>query len=256
LSAINSRFPHCEEVCARWLAEGGRLTTTFVFADDSWITRRAVINATDWLVRHNCRNVIIDIANEYDLSEWEYDPWIPNNIGELIELARGRFTPNFRLPIGASTKGMAVSSSTGDHADLTMIHGNTRTPEEKRKRVAELFADSKALGRFSWTMTTVRIRRARRVARDRSVFAPESQSSDSVPVMGKDAAPTKRERFRKFWARLSRVDRRRRGRPATTADIRRLIEWIVAANPLWKTFLHNHLGQWSRLISLQCRRSP
>ena len=88
-----------------------------------------------------------------------------------------------------------------------------------------------------------------------------------------------RERFRKFWARLSRVDRRRRGRPATAAEIRRLIEWMVAANPLWraprvhgelkmlgiaisertvsrilrrlrrpptqtwKTFLHNHLGQ-------------
>jgi hypothetical protein len=53
------------------------------------------------------------------------------------------FTPDFRLPIGASTKGMAVSSSSRDHAHLTMIHGNTRGPEEKRKRVAELFADAK-----------------------------------------------------------------------------------------------------------------
>ena len=88
-----------------------------------------------------------------------------------------------------------------------------------------------------------------------------------------------RERFRKFWARLSRVNRRLRGRPATAVKIRRLIEGIVAANPLWraprihgelkmlgieisertvsrilrtlrrpptqtwKTFLHNHLGQ-------------
>ena len=88
-----------------------------------------------------------------------------------------------------------------------------------------------------------------------------------------------RERFRKFWARLSRVDHRRRGRPATTVEIRRLIERMVAANPLWraprihgelkmlgiplsertvsrvirtlrrsptqtwKTFLHNHVGQ-------------
>lgn len=43
-----------------------------------------------------------------------------------------------------------------------------------------------------------------------------------------------RELFRKFWARLSRVDRRRRGRPATAAEIRRLIEWMVAANPLWR----------------------
>jgi len=88
-----------------------------------------------------------------------------------------------------------------------------------------------------------------------------------------------RERFRKFWARLSRVDRRRRGRPATAVEIRRLMERMVAANPLWraprlhgelkmlgirisertvsrilrtlrrpptqtwKTFLHNHIGQ-------------
>jgi hypothetical protein len=88
-----------------------------------------------------------------------------------------------------------------------------------------------------------------------------------------------RERFRKFWARLSRVNSRRRGRPAAAVEIRRLIERIVAANPLWraprihgelkmlgieisertvsrmlrtlrrpptqtwKTFLHNHLGQ-------------
>jgi putative transposase len=88
-----------------------------------------------------------------------------------------------------------------------------------------------------------------------------------------------RERFRKFWARLSTVNRRRRGRPATAGEIRRLIGRMVAANPLWraprihgelkmlgmkisertvsrilrtlrrpptqtwKTFLHNHLGQ-------------
>ncbi len=88
-----------------------------------------------------------------------------------------------------------------------------------------------------------------------------------------------RERFRRFWARLSKSDRRRRGRPATAAEICRLIERMAAANPLWraprihgelkmlgiaisertvsrmlrrlrrppsqtwKTFLHNHLGQ-------------
>jgi hypothetical protein len=113
---------------------------------DSAAVRRAVINATDWLIRHNCRNVIIEIANEYDLDDWEYDPWIPNHIGQLIELARTRFTPDFRLPIGASTKGMVVPNAIRDHADLTMIHGNTRRPEEKRTRVAELFADPKVPG--------------------------------------------------------------------------------------------------------------
>jgi transposase InsO family protein len=88
-----------------------------------------------------------------------------------------------------------------------------------------------------------------------------------------------RERFRRFWARLSRANGRGRGRPATSVEIRRLIEQMVAANPLWraprlhgelqmlgiqisertvsrllrrlrrppaqtwKTFLHNHVGQ-------------
>jgi putative transposase len=88
-----------------------------------------------------------------------------------------------------------------------------------------------------------------------------------------------RERFRRFWARLSKAHRRRRGRPGTAAEVRRLIEQMAAANPLWRaprihgelkmlgigisertvsrilrrlrrppdqtwrTFLHNHVGQ-------------
>jgi hypothetical protein len=88
-----------------------------------------------------------------------------------------------------------------------------------------------------------------------------------------------RERFRRFWARLSKLRRRGRGRPRTAIELRRLIERMAAANPLWraprihgelkmlgitisertvsrilrrlrrppgqtwKTFLHNHLGQ-------------
>jgi transposase len=88
-----------------------------------------------------------------------------------------------------------------------------------------------------------------------------------------------RERFRRFWASLSQPQRHRRGRPATAAEIRRLIEQVATANPLWraprihgelkmlgiavsertvsrilrtlrrpptqtwKTFLHNHPGQ-------------
>jgi putative transposase len=88
-----------------------------------------------------------------------------------------------------------------------------------------------------------------------------------------------RERFRRFWARLSKPHCRQRGRPGTAAELLRLIEGMVAANPLWraprihgelkllgiaisertvsrilrrlrrpphqtwKTFLHNHVGE-------------
>ena len=101
-----------------------------------------------------------------------------------------------------------------------------------------------------------------------------------------------RERFRKFWARLSRVNRRRRGRPVAAVEIRRLIERILAANPLWRApRIHGELkmlgiaipnalsrefcegfaglplrrgrrfftttsANWCRLISSLCRRSP
>src|SRR5215472_8073168 len=42
-----------------------------------------------------------------------------------------------------------------------------------------------------------------------------------------------RERFRRFWARLSKPQRRRRGRPGTAAELRRLISQMASANPLW-----------------------
>jgi len=96
-----------------------------------------------------------------------------------------------------------------------------------------------------------------------------------------------RERFRRFWARLSKAHRRRPGRPAIAGETRRLIEQMVAANPLWraprihgelkmlgivisertvsrilrgiptrpsqtwKTFLHNHVGQMASFSAWQ-----
>src|SRR4030095_12240551 len=43
-----------------------------------------------------------------------------------------------------------------------------------------------------------------------------------------------RERFRRFWARLSKPRGRGRGRPATPTEVRRLIERMGAATPLWR----------------------
>lgn len=107
--------------------------------------RRAVIELTDWLIEHNARNVIIEIANEYDVKGWNHGRWIPEHIGELIELARSRFRArgvSWRLPISASSyEIIRVDEQVRQHADLTMIHGNDRTPEEKRRQVAQLYAD-------------------------------------------------------------------------------------------------------------------
>ena len=59
-----------------------------------------------------------------------------------------------------------------------------------------------------------------------------------------------RERFRKFWARLSRSHPRRPGRPATAVQIRQLIERMAAANPLWRApRIHGELKMLGILIS-------
>jgi len=59
-----------------------------------------------------------------------------------------------------------------------------------------------------------------------------------------------RERFRRFWARLSGVDHQRPGRPATVIEVRRLLERMVAANPLWRApRLHGELQMLGIQIS-------
>ena len=112
--------------------------------------KKAILNATDWLIANNCRNVIIEIANEHDIRGWDHDRWIHNNLGDLIELTRARFhekKAGWVPPIGSSTGGsMAVFDNVRDHADLTMFHGNNRTAEQKKARTAALFADPKMPG--------------------------------------------------------------------------------------------------------------
>jgi putative transposase len=71
-----------------------------------------------------------------------------------------------------------------------------------------------------------------------------------------------RGRFRRFWARRSKVNQRHRGRPATAGAIRRLIERMVAANPLWHApSIHGELTMLGieiseRTVSRILRRLP
>jgi transposase len=59
-----------------------------------------------------------------------------------------------------------------------------------------------------------------------------------------------RERFRRFWTGLSNPQRRRRGRPGTATELRRLIEQMSAANPLWRApRIHGELKMLGIAIS-------
>ncbi len=66
-----------------------------------------------------------------------------------------------------------------------------------------------------------------------------------------------RERVRRFWARLSKLQRRGRGRRSTAPELRRLIEQMAAANPLWRApgFMANSRCSASPSPSARCRAS-
>jgi hypothetical protein len=104
----------------------------------------AARNATDWLIDRKCRNVIIDVANEWDLpgDRWDFASYIPSKIVQLIREIRGRFeekNADFALPIGASSDGrMEYPESLTTIVDVVFLHGNGRTPEQKVARLKEL----------------------------------------------------------------------------------------------------------------------
>ena len=107
---------------------------------------RGIRNAVDWLIDNNCRNVILEIANEHNSGSYDHGGWFRDGMAHMILLARSRFKEkkaSFAVPIGASTSGgdMPVLPAVREVADLVMIHGNNKTPEFKRKRVKEYSGD-------------------------------------------------------------------------------------------------------------------
>jgi hypothetical protein len=116
-----------------------------VLAGDEAV-RAAVRNATDWLIALGYRNVIIEIANEYD-SPLYSQPLIEQNlaaggVAELIALAKGRFDGlGYRLPVSVSTRDLDFSGPLREVSDLALIHGNLTGPAEDGAAVAALVAD-------------------------------------------------------------------------------------------------------------------
>ena len=105
---------------------------------------QAARNITEWLIDKKFRNVIIDIANEWDLpgDRWDFAHYIPENVLQLIKETRDCFQrkrADFALPISVSSDGrMNYPESFLHSADLVLLHGNGRTPQQKSQRAAEL----------------------------------------------------------------------------------------------------------------------
>lgn len=104
---------------------------------------RAAHNITGWLIEGNHRNVIIDVANEYDIGpRWDFDQYIPRHIIPLMDEVRERFRKaRFSVPVSVSSGGrMRYPPSVMGQSDIVLLHGNNRNPEEKVRRARELIS--------------------------------------------------------------------------------------------------------------------
>jgi hypothetical protein len=113
--------------------------------DEVLESKQAVLNAaaniTDWLIAKNFRNVIINVAEEWNLEgdTWDHDQFIPRRIANIVDYVRDRFhDADFLPPIGASAGGnMAYPASLARLCDMVLIHGNGQSSQDKIARIQE-----------------------------------------------------------------------------------------------------------------------
>jgi hypothetical protein len=85
--------------------------------------RNAVRTASRWLRDKGFTNVIIEVANEYNVGAFKDRPLIsnPEGITTLMEIARQE---SGGMPVGSSGGGGVISQEVAEGSDIVLIHGN------------------------------------------------------------------------------------------------------------------------------------
>jgi len=92
---------------------------------DEAAVRRAVANATNWLLDTGRRNVLVEIDNECDVRSYDHEILKPQRVHELIEQAKALTHANRRLLVGTSYGGGAPTQANVVKAsDFLLLHGN------------------------------------------------------------------------------------------------------------------------------------
>ena len=91
---------------------------------DEAAVKRAVTNATNWLLEHDYRNVLVEIDNECN-SRGYRDILKPERVDELIGVAKGLTRGGRRLLVGTSYGGgVAAKANVVKASDFLLLHGN------------------------------------------------------------------------------------------------------------------------------------
>jgi hypothetical protein len=92
---------------------------------DEAAVKRAVVNATQWLLDKNYRNVLVEVNNECNVKAYDHPILMPDRVHELIELVKGMTKNGRRLLTGTSYGGGAVPrENVVTASDFLLIHGN------------------------------------------------------------------------------------------------------------------------------------
>ena len=92
---------------------------------DEAAVRRAVANATNWLLDTGHRNILVEINNECDVKAYDHEILKPQRVPELIEMAKGITRGGRRLLVGTSYGGGAPAMANAVKvSDFLLLHGN------------------------------------------------------------------------------------------------------------------------------------
>ena len=104
---------------------------------DEAAVKRAVGNATNWLLDSGHRNVLVEIDNECNVKAYDHDILKPARVHELIEQAKSLTRGGRRLLVGTSYGGgTPATANVVQASDFLLLHGNgPDDPERIRKMV-------------------------------------------------------------------------------------------------------------------------
>ncbi|MEZ4727238.1 MAG: hypothetical protein R3E79_08910 [Caldilineaceae bacterium] len=104
---------------------------------DGRAVRAAVTTASRFLKEGGYTNVLIEIANEYDIAPFQQHSLLyhPEGVATLIDLARQE---SGGLPTGCSGRGGSINREIAEAGDVILIHGNGCTRQRLYNMITEV----------------------------------------------------------------------------------------------------------------------
>jgi hypothetical protein len=105
---------------------------------DEAAVKRAVSQATAWLLNRDYGNVLVEINNECDVRAYDHEILKPARVHELIELAKNTQKRGRRLLVGTSYGGgTPASANVVKVSDFLLLHGNGPEDPARIRRMIE-----------------------------------------------------------------------------------------------------------------------